>query len=54
MTSTPTSRRLLLGGAAALGLLSALPSAWAQSGWPTRPAASWQRDTACAPRARWC
>ncbi|MDP3521755.1 MAG: tripartite tricarboxylate transporter substrate binding protein [Hydrogenophaga sp.] len=37
MTSTHTSRRRLLTGAAALGLTAALPSAWAQATWPTRP-----------------
>ncbi|MFC7407539.1 Bug family tripartite tricarboxylate transporter substrate binding protein [Hydrogenophaga atypica] len=31
------SRRQLLAGAAALGLAGALPQAWAQSNWPTRP-----------------
>ncbi|MFC7461762.1 Bug family tripartite tricarboxylate transporter substrate binding protein [Hydrogenophaga defluvii] len=37
MTPTTTSRRQLLSGAAALGLMAALPSAWAQATWPTRP-----------------
>ena len=32
-----SSRRRLLAGAAALGLAGALPQAWAQSSWPTRP-----------------
>jgi tripartite-type tricarboxylate transporter receptor subunit TctC len=37
MNTSQKARRLLLGSAAALGLLSALPSAWAQATWPTRP-----------------
>ena len=31
------SRRQLLAGAAALGAVTTLPTAWAQSNWPTRP-----------------
>ncbi|WP_342131310.1 Bug family tripartite tricarboxylate transporter substrate binding protein [Hydrogenophaga sp. OTU3427] len=37
MTSTLPSRRRLLTGTASLGLLGALPAAWAQASWPTRP-----------------
>lgn len=37
MTTKHFARRQLLGGATALALLSALPQAWAQSTWPTRP-----------------